>query len=382
MSTFLLALSAVLLVAHLASILLALPRRAERRKPPGQNQGTHIHIGLPPVTLLRPVCGSDPFDALTLGASFRQDHPDYRVIFCAPSADDPACDLVRRLMAEHPHVRACLLTGEDAGLRNPKLRNVWKGWHAAADDWICMTDSNLLIPDSYLSDLCAAWGPATGLVSGPPAGIWPEGAGGHLECAFLNANQARLQLAVARLGNGFAQGKTLFFNRPLTEAAGGLRALDRYLAEDVAATRLIRGMGRKVTQTPALYAQPIGRRSLRQVWDRQVRWAKIRREGFLPLFLLEPLNGALAALGLWAAGMSAAGLPGWSLLALALVWYGAEFALLGRRGWSATWRDLVALPLRDLMMPAIWIAALGRRNFVWRGNPVADVTPEEPPLAA
>lgn len=363
MSAFLLVLSAVLLIAHLASVWLALPRPVPR----------HNIIGRPPVTLIRPVCGSDPFDALTLGASFRQDHPDYRVIFCAPGADDPACDLVRRLMAEHPHVPARLLIGEASGLRNPKLRNLWKGWHEVKDDWICVTDSNLLIPDSYLSDLCAVWGPTTGMVSGPPAGICPEGPGGHLECSFLNANQARLQLAVARLGKAFAQGKTLFFNRPLIEAAGGLGMLDKYLAEDVAATRLIWSVGREVTQTPTLYAQPIGRRSLRQVWDRQVRWAQIRREGFLPLFLLEPLNGSLAALGLWALGMSGAGLPGWTLPVLALIWYGAEFALLHRRGWPAAWRDLVALPARDLMMPVIWFAALTRRSFVWRGNQVRDV---------
>lgn len=371
MSAWFLGLSAVLLIAHLASVLLALPRPFRR----------HNLIGRPPVTLLRPVCGSDPFDALTLSTSFWQDHPDYRIIFCAPRADDPACDLVRRLMAEYPHVPARLLIGEAEGLRNPKLRNVWKGWQEATDDWICMTDSNLLLPKSYLSDLCAAWGADTGMVSGPPIGAWPEGCGGHLECAFLNANQARLQLAVARLGKGFAQGKTLFFNRPLIEAVGGLGALDRYLAEDVAATRLIRGMGRAVTQTPTLYPQPIGRRSLRQVWDRQLRWAQIRREGFLPLFLLEPLNGSLAALGFWALGMSGTGLAVWTLPALALIWYGAEYALLRRQGWPASWRDLVALPVRDLMMPAIWLAALTRRGFVWRGNPVRHAV-QDPPLAA
>jgi len=358
LSALLLALSGALLALHLATIVLALPGRVRR-------QGG---IGRPPVTLLRPVCGSDPFDPLTLASSFHQNHPDYRVIFCAPGPDDPACDLVNRLISAYPQVPARLLTGEASALRNPKLRNVWKGWQAAEDDWICMSDSNLFLPESYLSDLCDTWGPGTGVVSGPPVGVCPEGAGGHLECAFLNGNQARLQLAVARLGWGFAQGKTLFFNRPQIEAAGGLAALDQHLAEDVATTRLIRATGRTVTLTPALYTQPVGRRSLQQVWDRQLRWAQIRRKGFLPLFLLEPLNGALAALALWGAGMNGAGLPGWTLVVLAMVWYGAEYALVRARGWPAGWRDLAALPLRDMMMPALWLAALTRRGFVWRGH--------------
>ena len=43
--------------------------------------------------------------------------------------------------------------------------------------------------------------------------------------------------------------------------------------------------------------------TLRQVWARQVRWAKVRREGFVWLFAGEVLNGSapvlLAAANLW-----------------------------------------------------------------------------------
>lgn len=361
MSAAFLALAGLLLAAHLATVLLAWPGR---RRPPAR------HIGLPPVTLIRPVCGLDPFDEATLRSSFLQDHPDYRLIFCAPREQDAAVPLVRRLMAEYPQVPARLLFGEARALRNPKLRNVWKGWQAAGDDWIAMTDSNLLLPPAYLSDLCESWEDGTGLVSGPPVGVGPEGFGGRLECAFLNGNQARLQLAIARLGFAFAQGKTLFFHRPLLEAAGGLTALDRNLAEDVNATRLIHALGLRVTPPPQLYPQPIGRRSLRQVRDRQIRWAKVRREGFPLLFAAEPLNGAVVPLLLALAGGGA-----WAGLALAAVWYGAEAALMRRHGWPAGWRDMAVLPLRDALMPAIWAAALVSRGFVWRGNAVAG--PEE-----
>lgn len=356
-------LAGALLALHLLTLALALPGRWPRRRAGG--------IGRPPVTLIRPVCGLDPHDRETLGSSFRQDHPDYRLIFCAPSDSDPACALVRALIAAHPHIPARLLTGAAASLRNPKLRNVWKGWQAAETEWICMADSNLLLPPGYLSDLCDAWGPQTGLVSGPPAGIAPQGVGGLLECAFLNPNQARLQLASARLGQAFAQGKTLFFHRPLIEGAGGLALLDRYLAEDVAATRLIRSLGRAVTLTPAIYPHPVGRRSLRQVWDRQLRWARIRREGFPLLYALEPLNGGAAALALWTGGMLALGLPVWTLGALALLWYGPELALAARHGWPACWRLATLLPLRDAMLPALWLAGLRRAPLVWRGNAVA-----------
>lgn len=355
MSAALLALAGLLLAVHLATVGLAWPAR---RRPPGT-------LGRPGVTLLRPVCGLDPFDEATLRSSFAQDHPDYRIIFCAPAEGDPAVPLVRRLMAEHPRIPARLLFGEARGLRNPKLRNVCKGWQAAGDSWICMTDSNLLLPESYLSELCDSWGDGTGLVSGPPVGIWPKGLGGRLECAFLNGNQARLQLAVARLGLGFAQGKTLFFHRPLIEDAGGIAALDRHLAEDVNATRLVWARGLRVTPPPRLYPQPIGRRTLAQVAGRQIRWAKVRREGFPLVFAAEPLNGGMIPLLL----CLMAGGP-WAALAAAAVWYGAEAALMRRHGWPAGWRDLAVLPLRDGLMPVVWAAALVGRGFEWRGTTV------------
>lgn len=366
--------AALLLLAHLATVIFCLRRFAR----PAPLNGT---IGQPPLTLLRPVCGLDAFDAQTLASSFDQDYPHYEVVFCAPADTDPVVPLVRSLIAQNPQIPARLLTGEDARLRNPKLRNVAKGWVAARHDWICMTDSNLLLPRDYLSQVTGAWGAGTGMVSAPPCGSVPQGLGGHLECAFLNSNQARLQFAAAELGNAFAQGKTLFYHRPLIDAAGGLPALDQRLAEDVASTRLIRAQGRHVTLMNAPFAQPVGQRSLRQAWNRQLRWARIRRDGFPALFALEPFNGALLPVVACAAALTLGGAPAtWTLagtLAYATVWYGAEVVLMRRAGWPAGLRDLAALPLRDAMIPALWVGALLRRGFEWRGNAM-DAPPGPP----
>ena len=358
--------AAALMAVHLLAAALFL-RRLARRGPP-LREGV---IGQPFVTLLRPVCGLDPFDTETLRSSFRQDYPRYEVIFCAPSADDPAVGLVRRLMAEHPLVPARLLVGQDAVTGNPKLNNVWKGWQAAAADWICMTDSNLLLPRDYLSSVVGSWGPQTGLVSAPPVGLRAKGLGGHLECAFLNGNQAVLQYAADSLGLGFAQGKTLFFNKPLLEAAGGLRLLGRRLAEDAAATQVIRGMGRQVTLVPRPFAQPIGRRSLAQVWARQLRWARVRRDAFPWLYLCELFNGAAVPIAMAGVAVALTGAPAALALGYAGLWYLAEAAVARRAGWSLGWQGVAAMILRDLMMPALWLASYARRDFDWRGTRLA-----------
>jgi ceramide glucosyltransferase len=308
----------------------------------------------------------DAFDHETLASGLALDYPAVEHLFCVADAADPAVALVRGLIAAHPQAQARLLVGDDRIGANPKLNNLAKGWAAATGDLVVMVDSNLLLPPDYLWQLLAVRGPDVGLVSCPPVGTRAKGIWGALECAFLNSNQARLQLAADSVGLGFAQGKTMLWDRAFLNAQGGLAPLGRRLAEDVAATRLVRGAGLRVALPVRPFAQPIGRRSLRQVWDRQLRWSKVRREGFPALFLLEPLNGAL--LPVLAAGLAAG--PG-AAMALALVWYGAETALAWREGWIARGREVVLFALRDLMLPALWLATLRNTRFEWRGNAMA-----------
>lgn len=341
--------------AHLGSTALV-ARRLMRPRPLPQG-------GTPLITLLRPACGLDAQDAETLGSSFLQDYPAYEVVFCVARSDDPVVPLLRDQIARHPRIPARLLLGEDRITANPKLNNLQKGWTGSTSAWVAMADSNLLLPPDYLRTLIACWQGKTGLVSSPPAGIRPEGLAASIECAFLNGNQARLQLAADSLGFGFAQGKTMFWRRETLDAAGGLPAIARDLAEDAAATKLVRSLGKRVTLTPRPFAQPIGKRSLRAVWNRQLRWSRVRRDAFPRFFLLEPVNGPLLPAIACAAAFGP--LPALALLKL---WYLAEAALLRAAGWPCGWRDLLAMPLRDAMLLPIWLATFASRGITWRGT--------------
>ncbi len=172
--------AAIALFAHIATVLCAARRcRVPRLPASAFDQG-------PPVTIIRPVCGVDPTDELTLRSTFGLTHPHIEVLFCCASPDEPAVALVRRLIAEHPGVRARLLIGDEPLSQNPKLNNVAKGWRAASHAWIVLADSNVLMPPDYIARLLAAWTPGTGLVSAPPIGWQPDGEWPELECAHLN----------------------------------------------------------------------------------------------------------------------------------------------------------------------------------------------------
>ncbi|MCB1336142.1 MAG: glycosyltransferase [Maritimibacter sp.] len=362
MLTTLLSLAAAIpLGAHLGSAGLAIGRRHRDSDP----QAKPFR---PFLSLIRPVKGLDPYDRETLASSFRQDYPEYEVIFCAASADDPACAAVRSLIAAHPRVPAQLLIGEAPISANPKLNNLAKGVAAARSDWLVMTDANLMLAPGYLAGLADAWAPGVGLVSAPALGDRAGNFWGAVECAFLNTSQARWQLAADALGIGFAQGKTLFWNRKVLETGGGLAALGGNMAEDVASTKLVRAQGLKVRLPARLSFQPVGRRRFADVWQRQLRWSRVRRDGFVALFAAEIAQGpALGLLSLAALGLAGLAPLGLAVAYLAL-WYGAEIAVAAHLGLRLHARDLFAMLVRDALQPALWIATFARRGFEWRGN--------------
>lgn len=324
---------------------------------------------LPPITVVRPLCGIESFSRETLNASFALDYPAFELIFCVAREDDPIVPMVRAAIDAHPSVSAKLLLGDDAISINPKLNNMVKGWRAAAHEWIVFIDSNVLVPPHFARRLIATWKADTGAVSAPPAGCWPVGFGGHLECAFLNTYEARWQYAVDTFGHGFAQGKTLFYRKCDLDRSG-MRELAAEPAEDAATTKMIRRLGLRVRLAPPS-PQPLGFRPMKEVWGRQLRWARLRRATFPAEFLPEILSGTLVPVT--AAALAAAAL-GWSVPGIALaylaIWYGAELGMAVGCRWPVAWQTPFAFVMRDVLMPIIWVGAFTGRSFTWKGTAV------------
>ena len=340
----------------------------------------------PPVTIVRPVCGVDNFVEETLRTSFELDYPEYELIFCVASERDPVVRVVRKLIADNPNIPAQLLIGDDRISTNPKLNNCVKGWRAAVHPFVAIADSNVLMPRDYIQRLLAAWRPDTGLVCSPPQGCRPLGLWANLECAFLNSYQARAQYFADSLGIGFAQGKTMLWRHADLEAAGGIRALAAEVAEDAASTKIVRAAGQRVRLVDGPFQQPLGGRTLKEVWRRQTRWARLRRAGFPLCFLLEAFGGAVLPLIAAAYVAHGAGLPVVpTVAALAAAWYGLETLLVWAAGWHLTPMFPLLAMMRDLLLPGLWIDGWIGTDFVWHGNPMsvaADSIADARPLAS
>ncbi|HLH50498.1 MAG TPA: glycosyltransferase, partial [Roseiarcus sp.] len=282
---------------------------------------------------------------------------------------DPAAALAQRLIAARPATPARLLIGEDRLSANPKLNNCVKGWRAAKHDWIIFADSNVMMPKDYIQRLMARWRPKTGLVSAPPIGSAPATFAADVECAFLNTYQARWQYAGESLGFGFAQGKTMLWRRDILEAAGGVQALGAEIAEDAAATKLVHRAGLSAHIVDGSFAQPLGARTWREVWLRQVRWARLRRATFPWHFAPELLTTSLFAIGAAFLGAPALDWRPWpAAFGAAAIWYSAEAMLAAIAGWPLRLSSPLAWIVRDLALPAVFVQAWTSDEFTWRGN--------------
>ncbi|MEZ2328101.1 ceramide glucosyltransferase [Mesorhizobium sp. RCC_202] len=355
--------SSALLLSNIASIVLASSRLKPRRVIPPP-------VGArPPVSIVVPSRGVEPFTEETLARAFSLDWPRYELIFCVAHAEDPVVRLVDAAIERYPDVPARLLVGDDRISANPKLNNCVKGWQAARHNWVILADSNVLMPKDYVQHLMAAWRPDTGLVCSTPVGSRPDGFWAEVECAFLNTLQARWQYAGEALGLGFAQGKSMLWNKPMLDASGGIHALAAEIAEDAAATKLVNGLGLRVNLVASPFEQPLGLRTLAEIWSRQTRWARLRRVTFPLFFAPEIFTGAAIPLlfALVAAASAGVSLPTTALCVLVIA-YLPECLLAWSKGWYLSPRSVTAMIVRDAMLPAIWVRGWLGGAVEWRGN--------------
>ena len=157
---------------------------------------------------------------------------------------------------------------------------------------------------------------------------------------------------------------------PILERAGGIETLAKEVAEDAAATKIVRGAGLKVRLVDRPFPQPLGYRTAAEVWHRQVRWARLRRASFFAYFLPEAVSGGVLPMIALAVVAPAVGLPA-----------GAErgclrrsFGTAARRSWprspAGTSRRVIRSSVcsRDALLPVLFVSALQGDDFVWRGN--------------
>lgn len=343
-------------------------RRRAGTRPPCLRD-THIDA-LPGVSILKPLCGADPDLAENLRSFFRQDYPDFELVFAIEDANDPAIPVVKALLKEFPEVPALLVVDPRAIGANPKVNNLANASRFARHDLVLISDSNVRVEPSYTAEMVACMsGPEIGLVTSP---IVAKGAGNfatQLEAfqlhTFVIGGMCAANMVVE---TPLVMGKSMLLRRSDLEYIGGWSYLASYIAEDQVCGEAMHEVGKRVVMNITPITNVLGHLSLRKMFSRQLRWSTLRRKLHPLLFVAEPLQYVTTIALLWA--ILAPGL--WSLIALAIVLplkamldQRLESSLDQHRGFWQTLRSSVA---RDLVMTLVWICAWGYRTIHWRGR--------------
>lgn len=319
----------------------------------------------PPVSAILPIKRDNPGFKEAEDSIFRQTYPQIEVIFAATEADPGVLAEAKKLAEAHPEVLSRFMESSCGLAVSPKLNNLATPLAEAAHDFVMTKDSNILFEPETLSAFMQNFAPGVGLVVGVPVAERPEGLAGHIEAFLLNGH-ARLLLTASALGGGFGVGKTMLFKRSDFARAGGLESVAYTIAEDTAICRAMTSLGLKTVFAHRTLRQIIGRRNLREIYNRQLRWGVIRRTHEPLTFPLEPISSPLPAA---IAAAFAAPLIGLSAIAgfgLTLVsWFAIEVLIALAKGWEISPMSPAAFIGREILALASWLHAWTTNDVVW-----------------
>ncbi|QXX74768.1 glycosyltransferase [Methylovirgula sp. HY1] len=319
----------------------------------------------PPVSAILPVKLHNPGFEEAQGSIFTQHYPGYEVLFSAAEASSPVLDLAQSLKRAHPHIDSRIMQSHCDTAVSPKLNTLAAPLAAAAHDFILTKDSNIIFEPETMAAYMQNFTPGVGLVVGVPIAERPDGLAGHIE-AFLINGHARLLLTASALGLGFGVGKAMLFKRSDLAHAGGFEAMAYTLAEDTAISEGLAAIGLRTVFAHKPLRQIIGWRSLRDIYDRQLRWSVIRRAHTPASFPLEPVVSALPAAVAAAFAAPLLGLSAGVGFGLTLLgWLCCETLVAWLKGWEVSLLSPVAFAGREILALAAWARAWTTDDVVW-----------------
>jgi ceramide glucosyltransferase len=351
------------------------------------SEGTRPTSALPPVSILKPLKGTDPEIYENLRSHCQQDYPEYEIIFGVSDPADPAIATVERLQQEFSGYPIRLTVCSEKLGANLKVSTLQQMLPTARYEHLIVNDSDIRVEPNYLRRVVAplvnerslteplAMNPMkterVGMVTCLYRGIAANTLASRLESLGISTDFCAGVLVAYQLEGGlhFGFGSTLSFRRADLERIGGFRAIVDFLADDYELGRRIADLGLEVQLSEVVVETHLPAYDLRGFFAHQLRWARGMRDarpgGYFGLVSTFGLTWALLNL------IAAQAAP-WSWDVLGLVALLRLAVALGV-GHSVArdchlLRHLWLLPVRDLLGVAVWAASLPGHTVIWRGD--------------
>ena len=330
----------------------------------------------PPLTLLKPVHGSEPGLEAHLATFFEQDYPEYEILVCARTENDAGLETARRVAARYPNIAAKFLsTGGEPDYINAKVASLELMEAEAAYEILVISDSDVRVSPDYLRAVALPFADEkVGAMCCPYRGVAAEGGfWARLEAVGMSVEMTSGVL-VARMMEGmqFVLGPTMAFRRDAIRRMGGFAVTADYCADDFVLGNETFKLGQTVVLSTHAIDHMVINSTLWPSLKHQVRWMKSTRfsrpKGHFGTALTFGLPFGILA---WAAA-AWIGHPWWGLAVFA--WSVATrlalaIAVGGMVVEDRSWFGLLVLyPVRDLMGFGFWAASYWGRRILWRGR--------------
>jgi len=326
----------------------------------------------PPISILKPLKGTDPEIYECLRSHCLQDYPEYEIIFGASDPNDPAIATVKRLQSEFPANRIQLIVCPKILGANIKVSNLAQMLPLARHDHLIVNDSDIRVERSYLRRVIAPLAdPTVGMVTCLYRGVAAPSLGSRLEALGISTDFCAGVLAARQLEGGmrFGLGSTLAFRRGDVQLIGGFESFADYLADDYELGRRIADLGLKVELSDVVVETVLPPYSVHNFLQHQLRWSRAIRDarvrGYVGLIFTFGLMWSVVTVILangarWS----------WELFASVTFLRLLVALVIGRVVLAdrQLLRNLWLFPLRDLTAVAVWITSFAGHTVSWRGD--------------
>jgi len=344
--------------------------RREERAHKSLSADSHVFTDWPPVTILKPVCGTEKHQRENLRSACIQDYPEFQVVFSVQDQGDPALPLLYELQKEFGTDRVTVAVENFQAGTNGKINNMIGGLRHARHDMLVISDSDVRLNPDYLKTIVAPLGKAdVGCVctfyKAAGADAWYE----KVELLTLNADFiTNVLFAHASGASRFCLGASAAIHRSTLEEIGGLEDLSDYLVEDYEMGRRVWERGKKVAVVPYFVDTIVDLKRPAAWWNHQIYWDQNTRAARPFAFFSTALIRSVPFAFLYAAmrlgdpfGLAVlTGAVGLRLSTAAAI---LGWGLRDREGIRSLW----LLPFRDISSLATWLLAFIKKTTVWRG---------------
>ncbi len=324
---------------------------------------------LPPISILKPLCGVDDGLEENLRSFAALDYPDFEILLGVKDRGDAAWPLAWAIAQGNARVRV-VLQRSSPGL-NPKVNQLVTLAAEARHDLLLVSDSNVRLPVEALHEVAALFeNPNVACVTHPVSGLGHQTFGALLDNLHLVSAIGAAQLGAKTLVNkNLVVGKSMALRRQALEKLGGFLSYADVLAEDYVIGRDLGRLGLEVRVARTPVWNVAVRRSVRSFFERYLRWGVIHRTAVsLPVSLAQALTNPLPLVmlaALWEPSrFTFTALVLATLAKTALDVSSAHALQCGALGWRA----LIAVPVKDAIIFVTWFHGLWSRTVVWRGH--------------